>query len=178
MSRSNPAKPKPRRCRKTVLLVGEGRTEQAFLNYLKSLFLERDAGINVKVEQAGGGSPDNVIDFARKRVQSAAYDQCLVLFDADIAVTRPTPARIGKTKMHYVRSMPCIEGLFLQILEHSGSSPGTATSIVCKKIFHDKYLNEKDKLDSARYGRIMPKGLLIERRKCHVELETVLKLLG
>ncbi|MEI8172085.1 MAG: hypothetical protein WCH07_01225 [Deltaproteobacteria bacterium] len=61
---------KPRKPNWTMLAVGEGETERAFLQFLKSLYNKRDDGISIKVNYAGGGDPECVIDHAVKSLIS------------------------------------------------------------------------------------------------------------
>ena len=75
---------KPTRSSKTtVLVVGEGPTEKAFLQFIKELYIMRDADIVVKVECGSGGAPCSVVQRAIRLRGSRAYDKCFVLFDAD-----------------------------------------------------------------------------------------------
>ena len=48
----------------TVLIVGEGDTEKAFLDYLKSLYVTRGCGVSVTIRNAHGKGPINVVDTA------------------------------------------------------------------------------------------------------------------
>jgi len=43
-----------RKTYRTLLLVGEGATEVAFLKHVKSLFVPRDAGLKVTIKDAHG----------------------------------------------------------------------------------------------------------------------------
>lgn len=45
-----------RHTKKTVLIVGEGPTEKAFLQYLKDVYVTREKNIAVKVECGSGFS--------------------------------------------------------------------------------------------------------------------------
>ncbi len=46
----------------TLLLVGEGYDEVAFLTYLKSELVSRDAGLEVKIKNAKGKGAKHVIE--------------------------------------------------------------------------------------------------------------------
>jgi len=58
-----PPRRKIRRSKHTRLLVGEGLTEMLFLNYLKRLYLKRNAGLSLKIKQAQGGDPRVIVKF-------------------------------------------------------------------------------------------------------------------
>lgn len=65
MDRRKDGRPKKvRRAEATVLIVGEGDTEVALLNYLKSLYNMRNCGVSVTIRNAHGHGPENVIDVA------------------------------------------------------------------------------------------------------------------
>lgn len=76
---------KPTRSSKTtVLIVGEEHTEKAFLQFVKELYILRDADIAVKIECGSGGAPCSVVQKAIRLRGSRAYDKFFVLFDADL----------------------------------------------------------------------------------------------
>ena len=54
-----------RQARKTVLVVGEGHSEVAFLRHLKSLYAPRSCGVAVNISNAHGKGPAHVIDPVR-----------------------------------------------------------------------------------------------------------------
>ena len=66
---------KPAVIRTTLLVVGEGPDDQAFIKHIKGLFYKRDCGKSVKVEAEDGGSPGNIISNAIRKFRSFAYDQ-------------------------------------------------------------------------------------------------------
>ena len=84
MSRSNPWKQKPRHTRHTTLIVVEGDTELAFVNYLKA-HCGRNCGTVVTIQNAHGGSGDAVLELTIKQCQG--YDVRACLYDMDRAPT-------------------------------------------------------------------------------------------
>ena len=69
-------------------------------------------------------------------------------------------------------TQPCIEGLFLEILDRSKPQ----ISKECKKIFETDYLNKKDKLDHKSYQKIFNKNKLEKARKRIPLLNQILKI--
>ncbi|OYV36566.1 MAG: hypothetical protein B7Z83_05925 [Thiomonas sp. 20-64-5] len=68
-------------CR-TLLLVGEGETEQAFLQHVKALYVQRGSGLRVTVRCAHGKGASHVVDYAiRQRIHQ--FDQVAALLDTD-----------------------------------------------------------------------------------------------
>jgi len=120
---------KRRSVARTVLLVGEGATEQAFLQYIKSLYISRGCGVGVTIRNAHGKGPDHVVDYAIRQRRNAAYDRMVVLLDTDLPMSVPVSKRARSQKVRVIGSTPCIEGLLLKIMgEHV-----PATSAECKK---------------------------------------------
>ena len=67
---------------RTLLLVGEGETEQAFLQHLKALYVQRGSGLRVTVRCAHGEGAGHVVDYAiRQRIHQ--FDQVAALLDTD-----------------------------------------------------------------------------------------------
>ena len=125
----------------TVLLVGEGTTEQAFLRYIKSLYISRGCGVGVTIRNAHGKGPDHVVDYAIRQCRNAAYDRVVVLLDTDLEMSAAVRRRARTRKVQIIGSTPCIEGLLLMILgEHV-----PATSAECKQ----------------RYGGALPARLML-----------------
>ncbi|MFC1546407.1 RloB domain-containing protein, partial [bacterium] len=163
-----------RRTKKTVLIVGEGPTEKAFLRYLKELYITRDMDVSLKVECASGGSPRNVVEKTIRLCGSRGYDKCFVLIDADVSFNgdKKLVSRMNKKpKIKILKASPCIEGLFLLILNHKES----LTSEKCKSLFESKYLASDKKTDWRSYERIFTKQMLDDNRKTINELNVILK---
>jgi len=166
-----------RSTKKTVLIVGEGPTERAFLRYVKELYIRRDMDVSVNVECGAGGSPRNVVEKAIRLCGSRGYDKCFVLIDADIPLNADKKLRIRmkrKPKIEILRSTPCIEGLFLSILGVTGNN----SSDQCKSTFEATYLSADKKTDKRSYVRLFPKELLDQKRTRIRELNNILKAMG
>lgn len=174
-----PRRIKPTRNTKTtILIVGEGPTEKAFLQYLKELYVARDFDCAVKVECGSGGSPCCVVQKAIRLRGSRAYDKCYVLFDADrpLETDYKLSDRMKKRpRVEMLTATPCIEGLFLAILGHLGFSQASATADNCKRDFHTGYISEEKKMDKRSYVAKFPKTMLDGRRAHVSELDLILK---
>jgi len=100
----------------TVLLVGEGKTEVAFLSHLKSLYIQRNCGIKLTIKNAHGKGPEYIVDFAVRQRSNAAYDRVAVLLDTDLTWSEAVKKRARKNRLVLLGSDPCIEGFLLKIL--------------------------------------------------------------
>lgn len=156
---------------RTVLMVGEGSDDTAFLRHLKSLYLTRGCGISGKPRNAHGKGPDNVVNYAIKQKRTAAYDRVVVLLDTDLEMS-PTVRRKAKSNRILVTgSTPCLEGLLLKILgEHVPD-----TSKLCKEQLGFKLPGRLTRQED--YQSKFPKGLLDARRDDVHELGRLLGLL-
>ncbi|MCZ0932853.1 MAG: hypothetical protein OXJ52_06865 [Oligoflexia bacterium] len=67
---------------------------------------------------------------------------------------------------------PCIEGLFLDILDQSKPQ----TSRECKKMFEKNFLNEKKKLNHKSYQKIFDRNKLEKARNKIPLLNKILKI--
>ncbi len=174
-----PRRIKPTKSTKTtILIVGEGPTEKAFLQYLKELYVTRDDDFAVKIEYGSGGAPCSVVQKAIRLRGSRAYDKCYVLFDADrpLETDYKLSDRMNKRpRIEILKATPCIEGLFLAILKHPGFFQNSALSDNCKREFHAKYISEDKKMDKRSYMDKSPRTVLDECRTQVLELDVILK---
>lgn len=164
----------------TILIVGEGPTEKAFLQYLKELYISRDAPFSIKIESGCGGSPNSVIQKAIRLRGSRAYDKCFVLVDTDKPLTPDLKLQKRmhqKPRIEILGATPCIEGLFLAILQHPRFSPSKTASDSCKYEFEKNYIAPDKKPDKRSYADRFSRTILEERRKQIPELDAILKAL-
>lgn len=164
------------RCRlkKTVLLVGEGPCEWAFLKHLVSLFQFRESAFAARVENAHGGSPETVLLSARKLLRQRAYDVCVIVMDTDRPWPASLPGNIGITRMKYVAASPCLEGLLLQMLGVPGITT-RSTLEQCKHRLYDTYVTQGHRTEPAAYTRSFPKHVLVQRRSHCGTLNSILQ---
>ena len=108
--------------RKTLLAVGEGKSDAAFLKYLRTQFCAGGSGVSVTVRQANGKRPINVISTAIGALRISSYDKTLCLLDTDIDWTSQNKIDAKRKKIELIGSTPCLEGLLLQVLGRQFSS--------------------------------------------------------
>ena len=119
---------KGRAARHTILLVGEGTTDSAFLKHIKSLYISRGSGVSATVRNARGKGPDHVVDYAIRQRLNTAYDRVAALLDADLEMSPSAHRRARSKKVQIIKAEPCLEGLLLKIL----GEYVPATSADCK----------------------------------------------
>lgn len=156
--------------RTTLLVVVEGDTEFAFCRYLKMCFSPRQA-LRAGIKSAHGGSPDKIVEYARRQMRQFPHDILAVVFDADRPLSQKSAFTLQKLKARTFRFTPCIEGFFLELLGH----PKPADSDSCKQTFHRVGLDEKAKLSHASYARLFPVEEMNRWRK-HNDFDRLVRL--
>ena len=157
---------------KTVLIVGEGDTEKAFLDHLKRLYVTRGCGVTVTVRNAHGKGPGNVIDAAIRHAKNGDFDIVAVLMDTDLPWTDEIRQLAREHRVCMVGATPCVDGLLLQILgEHVPEQ-----SRRCKENFHAR-LGRKPFVKEA-YEQDFSKALLDKKGKTIPSLCKLLALMA
>ncbi len=72
------------KAQRTLLIVGEGRHEEAFLNHLKKLYVPRGCGLSVTIKNARGKGALHVVSWTARQIANADYDVVAVLLDTDV----------------------------------------------------------------------------------------------
>ncbi len=131
----------------SLIIVGEGAHDQAFLNHMKELYDGRETNQTVKIESADGGSPKDIIDVAIKKSKIADYDKRYVLMDADIPVSIEERLHAKKKKIVLLFSEPlCLEGMLLGVLGQKAPS----TNQACKDDLHPQLAGKPTEKQSYR----------------------------
>ncbi len=118
----------------TLIIVGEGACEKAFLGHLKQLF-SNNTNQKVKVDSADGGSPYDIVNTTVKKTRHIAYDKKYILIDSDIVIDEKTKKLARENNIHIIESIPlCLEGMLLDVL---GQKVPT-TSNQCKNLLHSQ----------------------------------------
>ena len=160
-----------RTARHTILLVGEGTADWAFLKHIKSLYVSRGCGVSATVRNAHGKGPKHVVDYAIRQCRNAAYDRVVALLDTDLEMSAAVRRRAKSTKIQIIGATPCLEGLLLKILrEHVPT-----TSAECKARTGDRLPAQLTVPED--YQEKFPKHLLDEQRDEVLELGKLLDYL-
>ncbi len=122
---------------KTVyLVVGEGQTEKAFLNHLKSIFRGNS---KIQIKSAGGKGPDNVLNSALAEYKQGAFKKICVFMDNDLPIPKKLSDECKKKGIKVILNDPCFEATLLKML--GVKLPAHPDNKNCKKEF-SKYNNE------------------------------------
>lgn len=143
----------PRAERYTVLAVGEGNTEVAFLRHLKALREIRGTR-SIDIQNGHGGDPGYTVERARRLANYRSYRKVLVWVDADRIESDDdlTNLRREARGMTVLVSKPCVEAFFLGLLEPE-TDWAAGSTLDAKRHFHQAYLPEGEKTQREAYTR-------------------------
>lgn len=176
MSRSNSNKKRRSEPGTSVLIVGEGSSEKAFIKHLKGLYCH-NSGVGVRIRKGRGGNPKTIV-ITTKRM-AGTYNRRIAVVDNDKGRQQMEDAE-RKAKdlcVEIVWHKPCLDAVLLEI-RNSGVSYAEKDSRQCKKEFERKYISKKHRSDLHRYERVFPKELLDERRSEVAALDRLIRLLS
>ncbi|QIX97437.1 RloB domain-containing protein [Cedecea sp. FDAARGOS_727] len=154
--------------KETLLFVGEGFCEKAFLAHVNGLYSK--GVVKTKIVTAKGKGPEHVINHAIACKKIDGYDRVAVLIDLDL-ICSPVVLKDARQKgIHVIGSMPCLEGFLLDIIGVAKAK----TNDGCKKIF--KPILKGDPTDRDSYSEQFKKGVLDKARKQHSNLDDIIKI--
>jgi hypothetical protein len=117
------------KAKRTLLIVGEGYHEEAFLNHVKQLYVPRGCGLSVTIKNARGKGAKHVIEWTIRQAAIAKYDTVAAMLDTDTDWT-PMVAKQAKAKrVQMLASVPCFDAVMLRLL---GKEPPASAS-ACKQ---------------------------------------------
>lgn len=160
------------KARRTLLIVGEGRHEEAFLKHVRQLYAPRGCGLEVTVKNARGKGAKHVIDWTGKQRDIADYDTVAAMLDTDQDWS-PQVEKLAKVKrIKVLASEPCFDAVMLRLL--GLSAKGEARNM--KKSLAP-YLNN-DPTDRMNYAEHFGRERLEGGRGKEPTIDALLKLFG
>lgn len=112
---------KPRAVRETLLVVGEGDAEVAFVRHLKRIYGDT-LGRSIQEINAHGKGGRHVLETARRRANNRDHDKVVLLLDIDTDWSDEERAKVRKSRvgkrgrLDVIESEPCLEAWLLRIL--------------------------------------------------------------
>ena len=162
---------KMREQKETLLLVGEGADEKAFLDYLKSHLAPRGSGAVITRKDAKGKGAKHVIDWTIRQATITQYDKVGVLFDTDTDWTLTVEKKAKQHKICLLKSEPCFEAMMLRMLNKTPE----LDSKKLKKQFV-VFVNN-DATDSKNYAKHFDVVILKTMRNTEQAIDQLLTLL-
>lgn len=167
MAPQHPNRPQYR----TLLLVGEGETEYAFLRHVKALYVPRGSGLKVTVRCAHGKGAGHVVDHTiRQRIYQ--YDQVAALLDTDAGWSDAVQKRAREKRIQVLKSEPCFEAMLLRAIGQSAN--GSAKDLKARLA----PFVQGDALDPRHYATHFGADALEVGRKIEPTLDDLLRLLA
>lgn len=163
---------KPWKTNQTILLVGEGADEEAFLNHVKSSFVHRESGKSVKVKNAQGKGAAHVVEWTIRQMATADYNIVAVMVDTDKDWTPETRQKAEDKGILLLPSTPCFEAVMLRLLGQNQN--GNAQEL--KKQFAP-YVHNKT-TESESYQNHFGREHLLTNRLNDPSIDRLLQVLG
>jgi len=164
MSKSRPQK-------QTLLLVGEGYDEEAFLKYLKSQLVGREAGLEVKIKNAKGKGAKHVVEWTIRQAKQADYNEVAALLDTDKDWTTAVQKQARANNIFVLTSEPCFEAMLLRLI---GVTPEIDTKKLKKQF--EPYVNNAATV-SENYAEYFNPDALKSKRHQEKTIDKLLQLL-
>ncbi len=141
----------------SLLVVGEGADDKAFIDHMKSIFCPRRCGRTAKIEAGDGGSAGNIIQNAIRSFKTEDFDKRYLVLDSDVP---PTDAEIKKAYHNGYKiilwSPQCLEGALLDVLGERVNTHETSRGL--KKRLHPR-LDGKHTAASS-YKTLFPQAII------------------
>jgi hypothetical protein len=129
----------------SVLAVGEGDAEKAFLDHLKASYISRNCGVAMTNRLAYGKGARNVVNQAIRYARGVAYSRVLALADTDTDYDVEVQQTAEDNRIILLPSSPCFEALLLRL--HGEERERTSAG-------------HKDAFEARFGGRVQDPGLL------------------
>ena len=160
------------KARRTLLLVGEGRHEAAFLRHVQRLCAPRGCGLSVTVKHAHGKGAKGVIDWTNRQIANAAYDEVAVLLDTDQDWSPAVEALARSRGITVLKSTPCFEAVLLRLVgENVSGSSRTLKKRLAPFVDYDSP-------ERRSYGKHLDGDRLVAGRRTEPAIDGLLRLLG
>lgn len=155
-----------------MLIVGEGRDEEAFIKHLKQIYISRGCGLSVMVKNARGKGAKHVVEWTIRQIANAAFDDVAVLLDTDKDWSPTVATKARQKKIVVLTSDPCFEAMLLRVL---GKHPiGNAKAL---KKATARYL-KGDATKPENYREYFRSEQLEEARTREATIDKLLTMLG
>jgi hypothetical protein len=151
----------------TLLIVGEGRHDEAFLRHVKSVFVTRGCGLEVTIKNAKGKGARHVIDHTIRQSSNVDYDTVAALFDTDQDWSDQVAALAKRKRIKMLKSEPCLEAMLLRALNLNCTGNSSQLKNRLAKLLAG------DAADSESYSRCFTRNVLENTKE-----PTVLQLIS
>lgn len=156
----------------TILIVGEGRTEEAFLKHIKSLFVPRGCDLRLDIKQARGKGAGHVVEQAIRIAQNAKYYRVAALLDTDEGWSPSVEKKARQKKIQILKSDPRFEALMLRLLGHNPVGNSADMKAQLSPFVSD------DATVSENYQQHFSQAVILQGRRSEATIDSLLRLLN
>ena len=147
--------------RNTIFAFGEGEAERIFLKHLRSIYSNDKT--SVRVDDAGGKDVLYILEKAVRVRGDIRYNYSFILLDTDREWTQTLKNKAAKKHIELIGNSPCLEGLFLCILDPKNNYSNHPSN-ECKKQFQNNYLHENRTIADIDCKRLFTKVIIDSAR--------------
>lgn len=104
---------------RTLLLVGEGETEVAFLHHVKRIYAPRGCGLRVTIKNAHGKGAKHVVEWTARQRGIADFDKVATLLDTDQDWSDALAKKAKSARIQVLKSEPFFEAMMLRLIQQS-----------------------------------------------------------
>ena len=160
-----------RSVRRTVLICGEGKAEEALFLHLRALYTSgRENPPKVTPKKAGGKGSNNVIATLIGQAACGRYDRLVACIDMDVPPDAESRREVKRKKVECIELNPCLEGFLLDIL----GIPVPEGSAQCKSRL--RQVDQRDPYDPGFFYDNFPRNVLDARRAEVPALDALLRV--
>lgn len=160
------------KAQRTLLIVGEGYHEEAFLSHVKQIYAPRGCGLAVTIKNARGKGAMHVIEWTIKQIANAQFDVVAAMLDTDTDWSPAVEKQARRKKIQILASDPCFDAVMLRLL---GVNAEVEAKALKKKLA--PYLGN-DPTQRKNYERHFGKECLEAGRAKEPTIDALLKLFG
>lgn len=168
----SPRSRKHRKAQRTLLIIGEGRHDAAFLKHVKQLYAPRHCGLAVTVMNAKGKGARHVVEWTIRQAAYREFDRVAAMLDTDTDWDEMVAKLARDNNIQVLTAVTCLEEMLLRVL---GESP-TKTAGGLKSQLR-KHLMSEPTVRQA-YEASFTREKLEEARTRESTIDELLKLLG
>ena len=130
---------KVRRQRKTLLVMGEGDCEAAFLQYLRNIYCSDNEGVNVTIRNAQGGGPASIVAQVVRHTRLASYDKKIALLDTDLIWSDDLKKNCKGLRHSYGRIYPLPGGVTTEGIKKTSPNELKGMQETFAVVYKDRY---------------------------------------
>lgn len=160
------------KAQRTLLIVGEGYHEEAFLSHVKQIYAPRGCGLAVTIKNARGKGAMHVVDWTIKQIANAHFDVVAAMLDTDEDWSPNVAKQARQKKIQVLPSDPCFDAVMLRLLDLNAEGEAKALK---KKLA--PYLGN-DPTQRNNYELHFGKECLEAGRTKEPTIDALLKLFG